>query len=83
MIGYALQLFAHILPAALCRLSVFGYIFNSLHVRELLQVLKKVKKAVAVSSKSAQIFMKGHPQRQYYKFSNESAVILLVPLRED
>ena len=38
MIGYALQLFAHILPAALCRLSVFGYIFNSLHVRELLQV---------------------------------------------
>ena len=44
MIGYALQLFAHILPEALCRFSVFGYIFNSLHVRELLQVLKKVKK---------------------------------------
>ena len=27
--------------------------------------------------------MKGHPQRRYFKFSNESAENLLVPLRED
>ena len=27
--------------------------------------------------------MKGHPQRRYFKFSNESAENLLVPLREE